>query len=149
LSTFPCRDFRLWKEIPMDAPYPPPNPPAIDPTGKATAGFVLGLIGMLAWIIPLFGLPITVVGLVLSIKGMASSKRGLAIAGLVLSIIGVVLTIINASIGAYQGIHGQNWLPAAVAALEYWQYLQDGICLPPQMMPNIAGESAPAETAAI
>lgn len=81
--------------------------------GKAIASLVLGIIGMIAWFIPLFGAPITIIGLVLGIKGMKSNRRGMAIAGVVLCIIGLVLTIINASIG---GLHGYYWTapPASV-----------------------------------
>ena len=76
--------------------------------GKAVASLALGILGLLAWFIPLFGLPITITGLVLGIKGLKSSSRGIAIAGVVLNIIGLVLTIINASIGAYLGATGQH-----------------------------------------
>lgn len=76
--------------------------------GKAVASLVLGLIGMVAWFIPLFGLPITIVGLVLGIKGLASSRRGLATAGVVLCIIGLVASIANSAIGAYMGGTGQH-----------------------------------------
>ncbi|HJO93968.1 MAG TPA: DUF4190 domain-containing protein [Victivallales bacterium] len=69
--------------------------------GKAIASLVLGIIGIIAWLIPLFGLPITIVGLVLGCKGRKSAKKGIATSGIVLSIIGLVLTIMNASIGAY------------------------------------------------
>lgn len=79
-----------------------------NPTGKATTGLVLGIIGMIAWFILLFGLPVTIVGLISSIKGMKSTSHGMVVAGLTLSIIGLVLTIINASIGAYQGATGQH-----------------------------------------
>ena len=58
-------------------------------TGKATTGFVLGIIGMFAWFIPILGLPITTVGLIASIKGMKSSRYGIAVAGLTLSIVGL------------------------------------------------------------
>jgi hypothetical protein len=78
--------------------------------GKAIASLVLGIIGLIAWFIPLFGLPISLVGLILGIKDMKSQNRGLAIAGIVLCIIGLVLTIINASIGAYMGATGQHSL---------------------------------------
>lgn len=85
-----------------------PLPPPVDnPTGKATAGLVLGIIGMLAWFIPLFGLPITVVGLIMAVKGMKSTSRGVATAGVALCIIGLVLTIANGAIGAYLGATGQ------------------------------------------
>lgn len=76
--------------------------------GKAIASLILGVFGMVAWFIPLFGVPVTVVGLVMGINGMKSRQRGMAIAGLVLSIIGLVLSLINAAIGAYLGVTGQH-----------------------------------------
>jgi hypothetical protein len=76
--------------------------------GKAIASMVLGIIGLIAWFIPLFGAPITIVGLILGIKGLKSSNRGMAIAGVVMCIIGLVATIINAAIGAYMGATGQH-----------------------------------------
>lgn len=75
--------------------------------GKAIASLVLGIIGMVAWVIPLFGIPTTVVGLVLGIKGLKSQNKGMAVAGVTLSIIGLVASIINMSIGAYMGATGQ------------------------------------------
>src|SRR3989338_8991438 len=51
--------------------------------GKATTGLVLGIIGLVAWFIPLIGAPITIIGLVFGIKGLKSLKRGVAIAGIV------------------------------------------------------------------
>lgn len=77
--------------------------------GKAATGLVLGIIGLIAWFIPLIGAPITIIGLIFSIKGLKSLKRGVAIAGIVLGCIGLFATIVNASIGAYQGATGQNW----------------------------------------
>lgn len=76
--------------------------------GKATTGLVLGIIGLIAWFIPLIGAPITIIGLVFSIKGLKSLKRGVAITGIVLSSIGLFATIVNASIGAYLGATGQS-----------------------------------------
>lgn len=76
---------------------------------KATTGLVLGIIGLIAWFIPLIGAPITIIGLIFSIKGLKSLKRGMAITGIVLCSIGLFATIVNASIGAYQGATGQNW----------------------------------------
>lgn len=68
-------------------------------SGKAVASLVLGLVGLLAWFIPLFGLPISIVGLVMGIKGKRSKNRGMAIAGIVLSILCLIATIINSIIG--------------------------------------------------
>lgn len=79
-----------------------------DPTGKATAGFVLGILGLLFWLIPLFGLPVTIVGIVLSAQGLKSTRRPLAIAGLTLSIIGLALTCINGAIGAFLALTGRH-----------------------------------------
>lgn len=76
-------------------------------SGKALASMILGIIGLIAWLIPLFGLPITVIGLILGVKSLKSNNSGIATAGVVTSIIGLVLTIINASIGAYLGATGQ------------------------------------------
>lgn len=70
---------------------------------------VLGITGLLAWIIPIFGLPIGVTALVFGILGLKKSGRGMAIAGIVLAIICLVLTIINSAIGAYQGYRGELW----------------------------------------
>ena len=81
-----------------------------DEKSKAKASFVLGIIGMITWFIPIIGLPIQVTGLVLGIKGWKSSKQTFAVAGVTLCIIGLVLTIINGSIGAYLGATGQHSL---------------------------------------
>lgn len=61
--------------------------------GKATAGMVLGIIGLFASFIPLFGLPVNIVGLVMGILGLKSEKKGKAKAGVILSGIGMILTI--------------------------------------------------------
>jgi hypothetical protein len=77
--------------------------------GMAIASLVLGIIGIIAWIIPIIGLPIGIVALVLGILGIKRSSKGMSIAGIVLAVICLVLTIINSAIGAYQGYHGEAW----------------------------------------
>jgi len=72
------------------------------------AALVLGIVGLVAWFIPLFGLPVTIVGLILGVIGQKKKKKRIALAGMILSIIGLVATIINASIGAYLGATGQH-----------------------------------------
>jgi hypothetical protein len=88
-----------------------PNPPgsALAPSGsgKAIASLCLGLFGLIAWILPIIGLPTTITGLVLGIKSVNGSRKGMATAGIVLCIIGLVLSIANAAIGAYLGATGQ------------------------------------------
>jgi len=92
------------------SPYNPhgPHRPGRMPQspGKATASLVLGIIGLIAWFLPIIGFPITIVGLVLGVKGMESIKRDRAVAGVVLCIIGLVATIINSAMGAILGALG-------------------------------------------
>lgn len=84
----------------VQPPYPAPGFAAPDPRkGQAIAGFVLGLLSLLLWIIPGIGgyldLVCAIVGIVLSSLGMKSrTSRGLAIAGLVLSIISLAIAAI-------------------------------------------------------
>ncbi len=67
----------------------------------ATAALVLGIIGLIAWLIPLLGYPITITGLVLGIKSRKSEKRNMAIAGIVLCSIGLALSIICHIVSTY------------------------------------------------
>ena len=71
--------------------------------GKSVASLVLGIVGVIAWCLPILGLPVGVIGLIMGIQGY---NRSMAMAGIVLSIICLVLTIINSSIGAYMGSQG-------------------------------------------
>ena len=73
----------------------------------AVASLVLGIISLIAWFIPPFGLPISIVGLVLGIKSVKSEKRGMAIAGIVMSAIGLIASVINGALGAYMAATGQ------------------------------------------
>lgn len=91
----------------MAAAYPAYGQQAAQPTGKATTSLVLGLVGLLAWILPLVGFPVTIVGLVMGVKGLRSPAKGMATAGVILCIVGLVATVINSAIGAYLGATGQ------------------------------------------
>jgi len=87
---------------------PPGMPPQDNPTGKATAGMVLGIIGLIFWCVPILGLPITITGMVLSKLGMRSTNRGQALAGMIMSIIGLFFSIVNGAWGAYLAATGRN-----------------------------------------
>ena len=87
--------------------YPTPPRPTNSPydrRGQAVASLVLGLVALIAWIIPLFGMPITIIGLVLGIKSLKSTGRRMAIAGIVLCLVFLVATLINGVWGAYEGV---------------------------------------------
>jgi hypothetical protein len=85
---------------------PPAQAPAPsgDKKGLAIAGFVLGILNLCAWFLPICGGPLSVVGIVLSALGIKSSQKTLAIIGLVLSGLGLIATIINAVARAVIGI---------------------------------------------
>jgi hypothetical protein len=86
--------------------YPPQTTPAAPRNGLGTAGFVLGLVGLLIAIIPIVGIvawPMVILGLIFSIigftrarKGVATNK-GLAIAGIVLSALGLLVCVLWAA----------------------------------------------------
>ncbi len=67
---------------------------------RAKIGFILSLVSIFAWFIPIVGFPVTVCGIVFSSMGLSSIARGKARVGLILSIIFLVLTILNAIVGA-------------------------------------------------
>lgn len=68
---------------------------------KAFASFILGLLSIIAWLIPFLGLPVTIFGLLLGSAGMKSSNRGLALTGLILCAIFLLATLASAIISAY------------------------------------------------
>jgi len=80
----------------------------VDKKGQAITSLVLGLVGIIAWFLPLLGFPVSIIGLIMGVIGQKSTKKNMATVGLVLSIICLVATIINASIGAYLGCTGQH-----------------------------------------
>lgn len=68
---------------------------------KATLGligFILGLVSIIAWYIPLIGVPVTICGIIFSGLGLNSTNRGKAITGLTLSIIFLVVSLINSAL---------------------------------------------------
>ena len=67
----------------------------------AVTGMVLGLVSIVAWLLPLIGYPVSICGIVFSAKGLKSETgKSKATAGLVLSIIFLILTLGNSCLGA-------------------------------------------------
>ncbi len=60
---------------------------------KSNSGTVLGGLSLIAWLLPVVGLPVAVLG----IRASAINNDGV---GSALSIIGLILTIVNAIAGA-------------------------------------------------
>lgn len=85
------------------APNPPQVPATKPSNGLGTAGFVVGLIGLLFSFIPLIGVvawPLVILGIIFSAVGISkatkgrATNKGLAIAGLVVSIAGLVVCVL-------------------------------------------------------
>jgi hypothetical protein len=72
----------------------------------AIASLVLGILSLLAWLLPIAGLPVAIVGLILGILGRRSRSPGLAMGGIVTSSIGLGLSLINAILGAILTLRG-------------------------------------------
>ena len=68
--------------------------------GQSIASLVLGICSFIAWIIPLFGYPVTIVGIIMGAVGMKKGGKGMAIAGIICSSIGLVVSLINSIAGA-------------------------------------------------
>ncbi len=70
-----------------------------DSSKAEVAGLVLGILGLIAWLLPLIGFPVTVTGMILSGRGMNERKK-YAQAGLILSVLCFIATLINSISGA-------------------------------------------------
>jgi LSD1 subclass zinc finger protein len=80
-----------------------PQPPlygGYNPTGKATASLVLGILSILGTFC-LLGIPLGIIGLIMGIMGRKSTRHGMAVSGIVMSIIGFVLSFVYAAVVLY------------------------------------------------
>ena len=69
--------------------------------GIGTAGFILALIGLILFFVPVLDYILWFLGLLFSFIGVFKKPRGLSIAGLIISCIGIIIII--AVIGAVAG----------------------------------------------
>ncbi len=102
----------------MINPYESPQSAGMTETtgrghGNARASLLFGLVSIVTWFIPLFGLPTSIAGLVLgrkalAVKGLAAKPHRSAKIGVVLSVIFLIVTILNMAWGAYLGATGQH-----------------------------------------
>lgn len=71
------------------------------PNSMAIASFVLGLCGIIAWLLPLVGYPVTILGIVFGAISRKTQKNGFNMAGLILSIIFLLVTLGNSAYGVF------------------------------------------------
>jgi hypothetical protein len=69
-----------------------------DPSASngATKSMTMGMIGLVAWCLPIVGIPLTIYGLTQGLKGLQSERAGMAIFGIILNAIGLIMGIVNA-----------------------------------------------------
>lgn len=78
--------------------------PMQENNGMSIASMVLGIIGFIAWCLPVAGFPVTIIGIVLGVIGMKKGGRGMAIAGIIMCSITLLLTLINSILGAAMAV---------------------------------------------
>ena len=78
--------------------------PQEEEKGMSIASMVLGIVGFIAWCLPIAGYPVTIVGIVLGVRGMKKGGKGMAIAGIIMCTITLVLTLINSILGAFLSV---------------------------------------------
>ena len=109
-----CSSGNDFVETPPVLPWDLPTIPHIQPeetndkdiqskesNGKSVASFVLGIIGMMAWCLPILGFPVGVVGLTLGIHEKNSSSKMMTLAGIILNILCLALCVFNTLLGVY------------------------------------------------
>lgn len=75
---------------------------------KAISSFIIGLFSMIAWLIPLIGLPLSITGLVFGFQGRLSTNKGMSISGIVLGIVGIILSLSEYILGLYSALNNQS-----------------------------------------
>ncbi|MEU8637800.1 DUF4190 domain-containing protein [Amycolatopsis sp. NPDC048633] len=106
------------------APVPPVSAPVQLKNGLGTAGFVLGLVGLVFAFIPIIGViawPLVILGLIFGVVGTLranrgqASNKGLAITAVVLSALGLVICVIWTAAFGKAVSDTANGLPAPAA----------------------------------
>jgi hypothetical protein len=113
---------------PIGPPYPQEATPTRTPkNGLGTAGFVLGLIGLIFSFIPIIGViawPLVILGIIFAAVGVArvrkhrATNKGLTIAGLILSVAGLVVCIAWAA-GTTKAINDVNTEAGRTVTVHY------------------------------
>ena len=82
--------------------------PVEEKKGLSLTSMILGIVGFLAWCIPLLGFPVCITGLILGIIGIKKGGKGMAIAGIIMCSITLLLTIGNSILGAMIALSAQQ-----------------------------------------
>ena len=83
--------------------------PVQEKKGLSLASMILGIVGFLAWCLPLVGFPVCITGLILGIVGIKKGGKGMAIAGIIMCAITLLLTLGNSILGVIIGMSGSMY----------------------------------------
>jgi hypothetical protein len=83
-------------------------------SGVASASRTLGYIGLLAWILPIVGVPLTFIGFALGIASLRGSEPRKALRATLFCTVGLLLSVSNSIAGIYLYTHGK--FPTTTAA---------------------------------
>ncbi len=91
-------------------PYGYEAPMAVpEKKGMSIASMVLGFCSFIAWLIPLFGYPVTIVGIIMGAVGMKKGGKGMAITGIICCSIGLLLSLLNSIAGVALMMNAANY----------------------------------------
>lgn len=92
---------------PYTVPPVQPIPLAVhNPSGKAVASLICGLVSIAGCFVPLAGVACGIAGIVTGNMGRKSTAKGMATAGLALSIVFLTASLVNWMAGIYLNIIG-------------------------------------------
>lgn len=93
--------------VPYAVPPMQPVPVAVhNPTGKAVAALVCGVVSVIGCFVPLVGVGGGIAGIITGSMGRKSTAKGMATAGLVLSVVFLIASIVNWIAGIYLSLNG-------------------------------------------
>ena len=82
--------------------------PVEEKKGLSIASMILGIVGLVAWCLPIVGFPVCLTGLILGIIGIKKGGKGMAIAGIIMCSITLLLTLGNSILGAMIALSAQQ-----------------------------------------
>jgi len=100
----------------MSAPNAQALPDSGGRRGRPRFGLVLGIVGLITWIVPVIGFPVSITGLIFSINSLSRREKGIPVAGVLTCAIGILLSIASAWIGFNRAVSfDQANAPAQIA----------------------------------
>lgn len=91
----------------MSFPHGYPSGKTADQFKLARASTAFGMVMLVGWFVPFFGIPLGTTGLIFGIIGRHSSRSDLARSGIFLNALGLLLTGLNLAVSLYFILSGK------------------------------------------